>query len=130
MKRARCILNLSAIAVLLIACFYILDWPSKKRYERYLSYASMDDLLKCESGNVSRVLQCGTNGLDRTIVIMDFCSLNPSGPAVLVYDRLGARIDSTRDFGNDLRFERVWRLVMRDAELARKKATNEGKDNQ
>ncbi len=120
MKYRKYIFALSTIAILIIVCYYVLDDSFKKRYDRYLSYGSLDDLLKCESKNVARVLQCGTNGLDKTVVIMDFCSIWPSGPSVFVFNQLGERIDSTRDFGNDLQFEKVWRPVMRAAELARR----------
>lgn len=119
MKR---VILVSAIAIIFLSCYYVLDYPMRKRYGRYLTYATKDSLIGCESNNVSRILHFVTNGLDRTFVIMDYCCIFPSGPAIFVFDESGVRIDSTHDFGNDQRFERVWRPMMRMAERKRNQA--------
>ena len=122
------IILVSAIAITFLICYYVLDYPLRKRYSRYLTYATMDSLIGCESNNVSRILHFVTNGQERTFVIMNYCCVSPSGPAIFVFDESGVRIDSTRDFGNDRRFERTWRPMMRMAERRRNQA--EGSDRE
>lgn len=54
--KTTCIWVATAVVAGMVACYCVLDYPLRKQYERYLSYVSMEELMKCEMGNVSRIL--------------------------------------------------------------------------
>ena len=103
MKRAYIAITMTIFCVVSLVG---LDYSLRTKYNRYLTYVSMDALINCESNNVSRILHLGTGDQDITFVIMDYCCINPSGPAIVVFDKDRILLDSTRDFGNDFRFEK------------------------
>ena len=82
----------------------LMNVPGHNRIERYLSYESLQEMAAAETNEIRRIIPFYQDGSNFTAVVAGICRWPASGPAVLIYDQDGTRIDCCRDIG-DLGYE-------------------------
>ena len=78
--------------------------PGHNRLERYMSYGSLQEMAAAETNDIRQIIPFYQDGSNFTAVVAGICRWPASGPAVLIYDHDGKRIDYCRDIG-DLGYE-------------------------
>lgn len=100
MKLLRWMVMILGGLFLLMVLSLLLDVPGCKRFHRYASYKSLQELTEAEADDIQRVIPFQQDGSNYTAVLVKPCRSLASGPAVLIYDKEGKLIDRNLDVGD------------------------------
>ena len=102
-----------SLSALIFALICILDGPGGRKYARLRDYPSKEALIAAEPQEVKKVVDFRQDGTNYTAVVLPCMRFLASGPAVLIYDSTGKRVDACYDSGDNGSFCSRWHSFIR-----------------
>ena len=104
----RTLIALPFVIASLSAFLIMPEIPGMRKFARLCDYPTKDALIAAEPQEVSRTIDFTQNGTNYTAVVLSCIGFLPSGPAVIIYDAEGRRMDQCADSGDNMRFNERW----------------------